>query len=171
MTRLRLFLDFWAARVKALTFEDAARLLPVATASAAAVSIGLVLSKIWRTPHFPYAPLVVMLAVSACVLSLMLSMLLRRLATSWSGRVAESSATDWLLAIELGLLLLVFAVFLLVKSVPEEDMTGWQWPLVNKRWLLALYGLAVATSLLFPAAIARWRADPTDPPAWTGPRR
>lgn len=149
-----------SAQIRALTFEDAARLLPVATGLAAGVSIGLVAYKIWRIPHFAYVPVVVTLALSAFVVSLMLSTLLRRLATSWPAWISRDGAASWLLAVELGVILLVVPVFLLAKGVPEEDMTGWTWPLVNKRWLIALYNLSIATFLVFPVAIRRWRPRP-----------
>src|SRR4029077_18860543 len=112
----------------------------------------------WRTPHFAYFGVVARWAVSACVASLMLRAALPRLARSGRRWISEDGLASWLLALELGVVLLVVPAFLLVKSVPEEDMTGWAWPLINKRWLLALYNLAIATFLVFPLAIDRWRA-------------
>jgi len=165
MTRLRSFLVVWAGRLKTLTFEDAARLLPAATASAAALSIGLVASKSWRTPHFPYSFVVAQWALSAFVASLTLRMVLDRLARSRPTWINKEAITPWLIALELGVVLLIVPVFLLVKSVAEEDMTGWNFPIVNKRWLLALYNLAIATVVILPAAIARWRSEPADVPS------
>src|SRR2546425_270114 len=147
-------------RIRGLTLNEAARLLPYATGLSAGLSIGLVSYKIWRTPHFAHFAMVATWALAAVVVSLMLGALLRRLATSWPGWVSRDGVTSWVIALELGVLLLVVPVLLLVKSVPEEDMTGWLWPLVNKRWLLALYNLAIATFLVFPVAIARWRSQP-----------
>lgn len=43
--------DRGRARIGALTFEDAARLLPMAAGLAAGVSIGLVTFKLRLTPH------------------------------------------------------------------------------------------------------------------------
>jgi hypothetical protein len=80
---------------------------------------------------------------------------------------STDGATSWLIAIELGILLLPVAALLLAKGTPEDEITGWLWPLVNKRWLLALYNIAIATLVVFPLAIARWRRregfEPTVP--------
>jgi len=148
----------YAVRARGLTSADAARLLPVAAGFSAVLSIALVSVKLWRTPHFAYAPTVVMWALSTFGASLVCRVLLRRASRSSPKVVNARGLTSWLLAIELGLIMLPVPVLLLVKSVPEEDMTGWLWPLVNKRWLLALYNLSIATFLLLPVAIEHWRS-------------
>jgi hypothetical protein len=144
-------------RIRALTLDDAVRLLPLAGGAAAAGSIALVAYKVWRTPHFAYFSIVASWAVATVVASLIMSIVLRRLAASWPDWMSRDGAASWVLAIEVGVVLLVVPVFLLVKSIPEEDMTGWMWPLLNKRWLIALYNLSIATFLLFPVAIQRSR--------------
>jgi len=153
-----LAVERYAVRARALTPIDAARLLPLAAAFSAALSIALVFVKVWLTPHFAHASVVVGSALSAVVTSLIGAMLLRRWSQSLPRAVSAGGVTSWLLAIELGVVLLPVPVLLLAKSVPEEDVTGWLWPLVNKRWVVALYNIAVVTFLLFPVAIERWRS-------------
>jgi hypothetical protein len=64
--------------------------------------------------------------------------------------------TAYLLSLELGILLMGIPVYLAVWRTKYEDLTGWTYPIVNKRWLVALYGLAIATLLILPAAVDRW---------------
>jgi hypothetical protein len=152
-------LESGASGSRRVTLHEAARLLPYVTGLSGVLSIGLVSFKIWRTPHFPFFAAVAMWALAAFVGSLIVGAGLRRLATScpdW----ARDGVTSWVVALELGILLLVVPVLLLAKGVPEDEMTGWTWPLINKRWLLALYNLCIATFLLFPIAIARWHSNP-----------
>jgi hypothetical protein len=119
--------------------------------------MAIVALKIWRTPQFPYFSAVVWWSISGFVISWILSLILRRLAQARWSPARMDGATSWLIAIELGILLLVVPAFLLAKGTPNDEITGWVWPLVNKRWLLALYNIAIATFVVFPLAIARWR--------------
>src|SRR2546425_5624292 len=114
-------------RIRGLTLNEAARLLPYATGLSAGLSIGLVSYKIWRTPHFAHFAAVSMWALAAFAVSLILGAWIRRRAAPWSGRVSSDGMTSWIIALELGVLVLGVPVLLLVKSVPEEDMTGWLW--------------------------------------------
>ena len=138
-----------------LTFDRAARLLPYITGLSAAASIALVEYKIWQTPHFAYVSPVVMIAASSFVLSIGLSALLR--VASRSSRIGEGSAVSWLVALEIGVLFLPVIVVLLARSIAEENMTGWTFPVLNKRWLIGLYNLSIGTCLVLPLAIERWR--------------
>lgn len=133
--------------------------LAYASAGAACASIGLVSIKVWKTPHFAYAGEVAGLTAAASIASLTLNWALRRRARWWPQRLGAQGVTSWIVALQGGIVLLVVPVFLLVKSVPEEEMTGWLWPLVNKRWLVALYNIATVTFLLLPLAVERWRPD------------
>jgi hypothetical protein len=158
-----------------LTFSRATWALPIVTGSSAAASIGLVEYKVWRTPHFPYLPIVVGIAATAFVASTLIAALLHW-ATSNVGRRGTGVGRSWLIALEIGVLLTPLAVVLLARAVAEDEITGFTFPLVNKRWLLALYNLAVVTTLVLPLAIERWRSGPdaslppTDVAADTRPR-
>lgn len=137
--------------------DGAAPLLAYAAAGAAVVAIGLTAYKVWKTPHFPYFPAVALWTGAALMVVSGLNWAMRRPAAAWPASMGARGATSWIMAIQAGIVLLVIPVFLLVKSIPEEDMTGWLWPLVNKRWLVALYNIAIATFVLLPLAVDRWR--------------
>lgn len=145
------------------TIDSAARLLAYAVAGAAIVAMGLVAYKVWKTPHFPYLSAVASWTGAALIVAAVLNWAMRRPAAAWPASIGASGAMSWIIAIQAGIVLLVIPVFLLVKSVPEEDMTGWLWPLVNKRWLLALYNIAIASFVLLPLAVERWRRQPDTP--------
>jgi hypothetical protein len=153
-------LDVNAAFFRVRSFAGLARMLPWVVGASAAASIVLVEYKVWRTPHFPHVAIVVELALAAFVASLLIAFLGRRLASSWSG-TADHAAASWLAAFEIGILLLPVAVVLLARGVPEDQITGWAFPFVNKRWLIALYNIAIATVLVLPVAIERWRSRAT----------
>jgi hypothetical protein len=59
-----------------------------------------------------------------------------------------------------GILLLLVPMLLLTVSMETDNVGGWLFPVVNKRWLAGLYNLALATVVLFPVAIERWRSLP-----------
>jgi hypothetical protein len=149
---------------RANTIDGAALLLAYAVAGAAIAAIGLVTYKVWKTPHFPYFPAVMSWTAAALIVASVLNWAMRRPAAAWPASIGASAATSWIIAIQAGIVLLVIPVFLLVKSIPEEDMTGWLWPLVNKRWLVALYNIAIATFVLLPLAVERWRRQSNDTP-------
>src|SRR3954469_9957212 len=150
-----------------LTFSRATWALPIVTGVSAAASIALVEYKVWRTPQFPHLAIVVEIAATAFVASILLALLLHW-ATSDIGRSGTGVGRSWLIALEIGVLATPVAVLLLARAVAEDDLTGFTFPLVNKRWLLALYNLAVVTTLVLPLAVERWRvgrdasSSPTD---------
>jgi hypothetical protein len=148
-----------------LTFDRAARLLPYITGLSAGVSIALVEYKVWRTPHFAYVSPVVAIAASAFVLSIALRALLLCSRAGWIG---IESAASWLAALEIGVLLLPIAVVLLARGTAEDEITGWMFPVVNKRWLIALYNLSIGTFLVLPVAIERWRRGSRPMPTGVG---
>jgi hypothetical protein len=106
------------------------------------------------------------------------------LAASWAVRrwpiragtsLNARGAGSWTLALQLGVLLSTTAVLLLVKNVAADDRV-WTWPYLNKRWLIALYLIAVATLVVFPVIFEWWRAPgrsvrARDAPATASARR
>jgi hypothetical protein len=154
----------WTSKIRELRLDEAARWLPPVTVFAAVASIGIVTLKIWRTPHFEHVRIVVTLALAAVAVSVMLRTLFLWLTSSQRAWVGAPGAASWVLALEVGILLLMIPVFLLAKGTPEDELTGWTWPLVNKRWLLALYNLSIATfigpSLKTPEALAFVQSHP-----------
>jgi hypothetical protein len=83
----------------------------------------------------------------------------RRLARTAAG-ISVGPAVSWVLALNLGIMLLIVPMLLLTVSVETDNVGGWLFPVLNKRWLAGLYNLAVVTVALFPVAIERWRSLP-----------
>ena len=141
--------------LRSVTLERAATLLPASTGLAAALAIGIVRYALWQEPGFWAFVPVVDCAFAALLTGLMLALLLRVRRVRHA--LENGPAVSWLFALQLGVVLSVAAVLLLIRHVPEEKITGWNFPLMNKYWLLALYNLSVATVLVFPAAFERLR--------------
>jgi hypothetical protein len=63
----------------------------------------------------------------------------------------------WGMALNIGALLLFVPVYAAVWESDWDTITGWRtYPYFNKRWLAALYGIAIAVFLVLPVAITRW---------------
>ena len=143
------------ARIRRLTPTNALGLLPYTTGLAASVCVALVTAKTWRQPSFPYARTVTALATGALIIALLLHASLRTRAARIPEWIDAEGATSWLLGLQLGVLLLTIPVLTLVTNI-AADQEQWTWPFLNKRWLVALYFLAVATFLVFPIAFQWW---------------
>ena len=152
------------ARTRRLTLDDAARLLPYAAGMSACASVSLVTYKHWRSTQFTYGTVIVGTAVCVFAASLALRGVLRRLVVQVPDYTDRVGVVAWALALDVSLLLLVVPVLLLVKGTPADEILGWTWPLLNKRWLFALYNLAIAACLVVPVALARWLIASTTPP-------
>jgi hypothetical protein len=137
----------------------AAGLLPYTTGLTAIVSVGLVSVKVWRQPSFPFFAAVLGWAIAAVVVAVLVTWV--RPAAS----IGASAAVSWIVALQLGVLLLVIPLLLLTVSMPEDNIPGWLFPVLNKRWLIALYDLAIVTFLVFPVAVERWRTEEHAPKA------
>ena len=61
--------------------------------------------------------------------------------------------TAWVLGLQIGVLLLIVPMSLLTKSVAADDMLGWTFGFLNKRWLIGLYQTAIVALLLCPIAV------------------
>src|SRR2546426_4246323 len=83
----------FTARLRRLAPHEAAALLPYTTGASAAVSIALVLIKVWRLPSFPYAATVVTVAVSAWFVALLLGVLFGRRPINLPSRVDAGGVT------------------------------------------------------------------------------
>jgi hypothetical protein len=64
-------------------------------------------------------------------------------------------ATSWLLAFQLGALVLLPALIAATRALRDDQIPGWLFGFVNKRWLIAAYNVIVVTIVLFPVAIHR----------------
>lgn len=82
-------------------------------------------------------------------------------------RVNEQGFVSFVIAIEAGILLLAVPVYLDVWRTSFDEITGWrEYGLLNKRWLVGLYGLALVAFLVLPVFVQKilgW-ADHADIP-------
>jgi len=139
-----------------VTYHAAVRLLPYTTTLTAFVSVGLVTIKHWRQPTFPHVASVLGWAVAAVVVAALAKWVLSRLVKS-APSIGSGAAVSWIVALQLGVVLLVIPMLLLTVSMAEDDIPGWLFPVLNKRWLIALYDIAILTVVVFPVAVERWR--------------
>ena len=155
-----------AARLRAITARELFALLPHTAVVSASTSIALVLAKQHLSPSFPYAAAVVRISLGAVVAALIVRVIGGRAARSLMepGSDRMAALEPWVVALHVGLLLLIVPVVLLTKSVPEDDMLDWTFSFLNKRWLIGLYAVAVATVLVVPLAVARWLIPPSVQP-------
>lgn len=138
-------------RLRHLSLRDALGLLPYTTGIAAGVSVALVAVKAWRQPGFPHAGAVTGLAAGAAIIALAIGLRLRRRTLDRPPWMNARGAASWALGLQLGVLLLTIPVAALVKNVAADDLR-WTWPFLNKRWLMALYSLAIGAVVVFPVA-------------------
>jgi len=160
----------WLNRVSA---QQAFAWLPATTGVMASLTVAL--AKGMRHPGSddPANAVVAICAALAVVLALVVAVTLGR-----GSRRLPAAAVSWVLALHVGVLLSVVPISLLVTRAPAERLTGWILPVLNKRWLIAWYYLAILTVLVFPLSIERWRvrssagqpASGVRPPrqGWTG---
>src|SRR5262245_29143275 len=102
------------------------------------------------------------------IVAVAVRILLRRRAERAVESAAVSAAASWLLALQLGVFLLLAAVFAATRQLPEDSISGWLFGFVNKRWLVASYNVALFTILVLPLAVHRARGlvpPPADNPA------
>ena len=139
-----------------MTPKRALGLLPYTTGLAAGVSIALVGAKAWRQPSFfPQASTVAVLSAGLFLAAVVLHLCLRRRSDRTPPWLDPDGATSWVFAIQVGVVLLAVPVLVLVTSV-AADREHWTWPFLNKRWLVALYFVGVATIIAFPVAFQWW---------------
>jgi hypothetical protein len=130
--------------------------LPYTTGLAAGVSVALVAAKAWRQPSFfSHAFTVAVLSAGLFMAVVVLHLYLRRRRGRIPPWLDPDGATSWVLALQVGVLLLTVPVVVLVTSV-AADREQWTWPFLNKRWLVALYFVGVATIVAFPVAFQSW---------------
>ncbi|HEX8030579.1 MAG TPA: hypothetical protein VF491_19025 [Vicinamibacterales bacterium] len=63
--------------------------------------------------------------------------------------------TAFVLSVAIGIQLLVVPACLFAWRLEVEDLTGWTYPVLNKRWLGALYGIALGALVLLPPVLRR----------------
>jgi hypothetical protein len=147
-------------RVRGINLQEAVGLLPYTTGLSAVLTIGLAWVKRLRQPTFAYVDECVSLAAALFVAGLFIGFWGRRRLARTAAGVSVGPAVSWVLALHAGILLLMVPLLLLMVSMETENIGGWSFPPLNKRWLAGLYNLAIGTIVLFPVAIERWRSHP-----------
>jgi hypothetical protein len=100
---------------------------------------------------------------TAVIAAVALRVVLRRRAAALAESAAVRVATSWLLALQLGLLLLLISVIAATRTLPEDNITGWIFGFANKRWLVASYNVAIVTILVLPVLVHRIRGQGPGP--------
>lgn len=150
-SRARVVMD----ALRNLTLERAAAWLPVTAGFAALTGIGIARYTLWREPGFWAFVPVVDCALGVLLTAFALAAVLR--IPRVRAALGSGPAVSWLLSLQVGIATSFAAVVLLVRHRPEEAITGWNFPLVNKQWLVALYNLSIVVVLVLPAAFERLR--------------
>jgi hypothetical protein len=145
-----------------LSPNEAIALLPYTTGVAALLSSLLVAIKLWRQPGYPYFTIVIALATVTWIGAFVLALWFGRRSLALPRWMDANGVTSWIVGVQIGVLLLVVPVLVLTKSVAADDIPGWSLEFVNKRWLITLYNLGIATFLVFPVAVDRWLGGTTE---------
>src|SRR5262249_9594957 len=69
-------------------------------------------------------------------------------------------------ALQLGCVLLVIPLWQLIWRTSYDEPQWWSYPFLNKRWLVALYGDAIATCFFFPSLFRRLASTDVAPQRW-----
>jgi hypothetical protein len=163
----------WPQRVGPIPLArpiDAVRVLPYAIVLASMLAAGIAVLQRLTQPHSPNGVTVVWCAGAGILVALVLAAALGHGVTFLQARgTGSTDVTAYVLALALGILLTPAAAFFAVWHNRYDDFSGWTYPFLNKRWLVALYGIGVATFLVFPSAVERW-LRPTEATARIGAR-
>jgi hypothetical protein len=82
----------------------------------------------------------------------------------WVSRVSQPGATACAMSVAVGIALLVVPAFLLVWRIGADELTGWTYPFLNKRWLGALYWITLGALVLLPPVLRRLHVTPLEKP-------
>ena len=88
----------------------------------------------------------------------------------WPVMLSNAGVASFAIAFAVGVIGLIVPASLLAWRTPYDDVTGWTYPFLNKRWIGPLYALALGTFIVLPVAIRRAMAAAPesvseDPPA------
>ncbi len=136
--------------------------LPYTTGLAGGVSIALVSIKLWRQHPYLYFWPVVWISLAVFAAATVASLVWKRWPVGLSRSMDTHGPTAWVLGLQVGVLLLIVPMILLTKSVAADDVLGWTFGFLNKRWLIGLYQTTIVALLLCPIAMYRWHAPPLE---------
>lgn len=101
----------------------------------------------WNAPDFA---LIASWSVPVALVALTL-MAMSPGAAAGQGKGSAAGFAAFALTLNAAALLLLIPVVVLVTKNAADTIPGWTYPFVNKRWLIALYGTALITTLVLPA--------------------
>ena len=87
----------------------------------------------------------------------------------WRSGISQPGAAVFALSVAVGIALLVVPAFLFVWRIGADELTGWTYPFLNKRWLGALYWLTLGALVLLPPVLRRLHVTPLEDPQAAGP--
>lgn len=80
----------------------------------------------------------------------------------WPASLSNAGVAAFALALALGVTGLLVPAVLLARRTSYEDVTGWTYPFLNKRWIGPLYALALGTFIVLPLGIRRLLTAPPE---------
>ena len=147
------------SRLRSITPEEALALVPKALIATGLMAPALIwiVARLTYPPTQPYSPYFAKVCLwSALAVTVGGLLTAGRIPRAVSTRYVDASGiTAFALAVSTGILLLIVPVFLLTWRTSYDDLTGWTYPFLNKRWLGALYAIAIGTFILLPVAFRR----------------
>jgi len=82
----------------------------------------------------------------------------------WRTNFSQPGLTAFAWSIAAGITLLLVPVFLVVWRVKADDIGGWTYPFLNKRWLGALYAISLSSLVLLPPVLRRLHVTALEEP-------
>ena len=82
----------------------------------------------------------------------------------WRTGFSQPGLTAFVLSIAAGITLLLVPAFLLVWRFEADDIEGWTYPFLNKRWLGAMYAISLGSLVLLPPVLRRLHVVPLEEP-------
>ena len=80
----------------------------------------------------------------------------------WPPWLSNAGVAAFALAFAVGVIGLLAPAVLLARRTSYEDVTGWTYPFLNKRWIGPLYALALGTFIVLPLGIRRLLTAPPE---------
>lgn len=82
----------------------------------------------------------------------------------WRADFSQPGLTAFFSSIAVGITLLLVPAFLFVWRFEADDIEGWTYPFLNKRWLGALYAISLGSLVLLPPVLRRLQVTALEEP-------
>ena len=142
---------------QAMSAAEILSMFPYCCAALSLAAILIIRIQDYFQPTSEYSYRLLLVAIPTLLASTLVAPLCRRHKFSLKlPEIIDSTVLKaCILGAEISSLVLIVPIFLLVWRTSYDDITGWTYPFLNKRWLAALYYLGIATFLVFPPALHR----------------